>query len=502
MDANIIQQIQGSIPFFVPELMLTATFLLVLIGEIITKRSGYVSFGIITAAGLLATIFLSYQLYRAPDTSLFFRMIVVDRFAIFFKIIFAISALLIVLFSMNSNELKKYSAGEYYCLILSVVLGMNLLAASTNLLMIWLALELVSIPSYLLSGFLKDDRLSAEASLKFVIYGSVSTAVMLFGMSYLYGMTGAYEINDIRNVLRGAEINPAVLLITVALILVGIGYKIAAVPFHFWLPDVFQGSPTAITAFFSYGPKAAGFAFLIRFFYGVFAEGRPEYRVVGSLHWPTLMSIIAAVTMTVGNVVAMWQSSMKRMLAYSSIAHVGYMLMGFVLLREEGIQAILFYLMIYMVMNLGAFLVVIALSPHMDSDNLNQYRGLRGRSPFAASMLAIFMLSLTGIPPFAGFIGKFYLFAAAVHAKFYWLVIVAVLNSVVSFVYYGGVVKRMFLEEGGSDPIPIPQLSRILLVVLSISVLVMGLYWTPFAEYSRTSAALFFERARIALQSP
>jgi NADH-quinone oxidoreductase subunit N len=500
VDPEIIQQIQSSIPYFVHELMLTATFLLVLIGEIIAKRSSYVGFGIITVAGLIATIFLSLQLYKVPDASLFFRMIVVDRFAIFFKIIFSLSAVLIVLFSMNSNELKKYSAGEYYCLLLSVVLGMNLLASSTNLLMIWLALELVSIPSYLLSGFLKDDRLSAEAALKFVIYGSVSTAIMLFGLSYLYGMTGAYEINDIRNALRSSQINSAVLLITVSLILVGVGYKIAAVPFHFWLPDVFQGSPTAITAFFSYGPKAAGLAFLIRLFYGIFAEGGPNYEVVGQLHWPTLMAMIAAITMTVGNVVAIWQTSMKRMLAYSSIAHVGYMLMGFVLLRREGIEAILFYLLIYMVMNLGAFLVVIALSSHMDSDNLAQYRGLRARSPFAAAMLAMFMLSLTGIPPFAGFIGKFYLFAAAVHAQFYWLVVVAVLNSVVSFVYYGGVVKRMFLEEGGTEPIQIPRLSRVLLVFFAVAVLVMGLYWSPFADYSQMSANILFEKARLALK--
>jgi NADH-quinone oxidoreductase subunit N len=500
MDPIAIQEIQSSIPFFVPELMLSATFMLVLIGEIITKRSSYVGFGIITAVGLAATLFLSFQLYKVPDTSLFFRMIVVDRFSIFFRIVCTFSALLIVLFSMNSKELRKYSAGEYYCLLIAVTLGMSLLASSTNLLMIWLALELVSIPSYLLSGFLKDDRLSAEAALKFVIYGSVSTAIMLFGLSYLYGMTGAYEINDIRNALQSTQVNSAVLLITVALILVGIGYKIAAVPFHFWLPDVFQGSPTAITAFFSYGPKAAGFALLIRFFYGVFAEGGPEYRIVGDLHWPTLMAWIAAVTMTVGNVVAIWQTSMKRMLAYSSIAHVGYMMMGFVLLSQEGIQAILFYLLVYLVMNLGAFLVVIALSDQMDSDDLMQYKGLGSRSPFAAAALAMFMLSLTGIPPFAGFIGKFYLFAAAVHAKFYWLVIIAVLNSVVSFVYYGGVVKRMYLEEGSTTPISLPSLSRALLVIFAIVVLVMGVYWPPFADYSRHSAQIFFEKVRLAFQ--
>jgi len=500
MTPEIIHQIKISIPYFVPELMLSATFILVLIGEVLTKRSTYTGFGIITAGGLIATLFLSVQMYKLPETSIFFRMMVVDQFAIFFKIIFAISAVLIVLFSMGSRELRKYSAGEYYCLLLAVVLGMNLLASSTNLLMIWLALELVSIPSYLLSGFLKDDKLSVEASLKFVIYGSVSTAIMLFGLSYLYGMTGAYEINDLRAAISTTHMNSVVLLMTVSLILVGVGYKIAAVPFHFWLPDVFQGSPTAITAFFSYGPKAAGFAFLIRFFYGVFAQGGPDYHVVGTFHWPTLMAMIAAITMTVGNVVAIWQTSMKRMLAYSSIAHVGYMMMGFVLLQQQGIQAILFYLMVYMVMNLGAFLVVIALSSHMDSDNLSQYRGLGSRSPFAAAILAMFMLSLTGIPPFAGFIGKFYLFAAAIHAKFYWLVIVAVLNSVVSFVYYGGVVRRMYLEEGSREAIPVPVLSRALMIVLAVAVLVMGLYWSPFADYSQRSAGILFENISLAFR--
>ncbi len=499
MDPTAVLQIKNSIPYFVPELMLSATFLLVLIGEIVTKRSTYGGFGLITLGGLIATAFLSLQLYKLPETSLFFRMIVVDNFGIFFKVIFAVSAILVVLFSMNSPELEKYSAGEYYCLIIAVVLGMNLLASSTNLLMIWLALELVSIPSYLLAGFLKEDKLSTEAALKFVIYGSVSTAIMLFGFSYLYGMTGAYEINDIRAALKAGEINSTVLLITVSLILVGIGYKIASVPFHFWLPDVFQGSPTAITAFFSYGPKAAGLALLIRFFYGVFAEGGPAYEVVGGLYWPALMAMMAAITMTVGNVVAIWQTSMKRMLGYSSIAHVGYMLMGFVLLRQDGIQAILFYLMIYMVMNLGAFLVVIALSGQMESDDLSQYRGLAARSQFASAILGIFMLSLTGIPPFAGFIGKFYLFAAAVHAEFYWLVIVAVLNSVVSFVYYGGVVRRMYLEEASSNtPIVLPSLSRTLLVILAIAVLAMGVYWSPIADYSERSARFFSQKAAIA----
>ena len=268
---------------------------------------------------------------------------------------------------------------------------MNFLASANNLLMLWLALELVSIPSYLLSGFLKGDRKSAEASLKFVIYGSVSTAVMLFGLSYLYGMSGSYELNQIRAFLMTAQINPAILMFIVSLIFAGIGYKIAAVPFHFWCPDVYEGSPTVITAFFSLGPKAAGFALLIRFFYGMFATGGPSsYHVVGSFDWPTLLMLMAALTMTVGNVVAIWQRSMKRMLAYSSISHIGYMLVAFVILRQDALSAILFYILIYMVMNLGAFLVVIALSSSMDSDHLSDYRGLISRNPMAASLMALF----------------------------------------------------------------------------------------------------------------
>ncbi len=501
MPPSVIVEINNSLGYFLPELILSVTFLIILVVEIFSNRSSYVALGVITILGLLASMAAAFQLYSMPPAYIFFRMMTVDHFAIFFKFVFGISTVLIVLFTMNSDELKRYNAGEYYCLILATVLGMNLLASSNNLLMIWLALELVSVPSYLLSGFLKDDRLSAEASLKFVIYGSVSTAVMLFGLSYLYGLTGAYELSQIREALLVTSVHSGILLITVSLILVGIGYKIAAVPFHFWCPDVYQGSPVVITAFFSIGPKAAGFSLLIRFFYGIFATGGPEYEIVGNFHWPTLMALVAAITMTVGNVVALWQTSMKRMMAYSSIAHVGYMLMGFVLLNSEGIQSILFYVLIYLVMNLGAFLVVIAVSSKIDSDNLAEYRGLMIRNPLAASVLTIFLLSLTGIPPLAGFIGKFYLFMAAWHAKFYWLVIVAAINSVVSFAYYGGVVKRMILEERPvKERFNLPRLSTVLLTVLAIMTFFMGLYWPPFAEFSQESASMLLKSVSLAFK--
>ncbi len=501
MSPSIILEIKNSMGYFYPELILSVTFLIVLIAEILSRRSNYVTLGIITIVGLFASMAAAYQLYSMEQTYIFFRMMTVDHFAIFFKLLFAVSTILIVLFTMNSDELKRYDAGEYYCLMIASVLGMNLLASANNLLMIWLALELVSIPSYLLAGFLKDDRLSAEASLKFVLYGSVSTAVMLFGLSYLYGFTGAYELSSIREALLNTPVPSGVLLITVSLILVGIGYKIAAVPFHFWCPDVYQGSPLVITAFFSVGPKAAGFALLIRFFYGIFAQGGPNFEIVGNFNWPMMMALISAITMTVGNVVALWQTSMKRMMAYSSIAHVGYMMMGFVLLNSEGIQSILFYTLVYLVMNLGAFLVVVAVSSKMDSDNLSEYRGLMTRSPLAASVLTVFMLSLTGIPALGGFIGKLYLFMAAWHAKFYWLVILASVNSVISFAYYGGVVKRMILEDGAvKDKITLPRLSTVLLTVLAIMTFFMGLYWSPFAEFSQQSANMLLEKVSIALK--
>ncbi len=282
MSPSIILEIKNSMGYFYPELILSVTFLIVLIAEIFSKRSSYITLGIITIVGLFASMVAAYQLYSMDQTYIFFRMMTVDHFAIFFKFLFAISTILIVLFTLNSDELKRYDAGEYYCLLIATVLGMNLLASANNLLMIWLALELVSIPSYLLSGFLKDDRLSAEASLKFVLYGSVSTAVMLFGLSYLYGFTGAYELSSIREALLNTPVPSGILLITVSLILVGIGYKIAAVPFHFWCPDVYQGSPLVITAFFSVGPKAAGFALLIRFFYGIFAQGGPTSKLLAT----------------------------------------------------------------------------------------------------------------------------------------------------------------------------------------------------------------------------
>lgn len=507
MDQSTIQQIQQSLPYIVPELILTVTFLAVLIGEIFSRRSSFLTFGILTIAGIVLSMFSASQLYRLEQAYAFFGMIAVDNFAIFFKFVFAVATILVVVFSFDSEELKRYSAGEYYSLILAVLIGMNLLAAANNLLMIWLSLELVSVPSYLLAGYLKDDRLSAEASVKYVIYGAVSTAVMLFGFSYLFGMSGgAYELNAIRSFLMTTPVHSGVLLIVTALILVGIGYKIGAVPFHFWCPDVYQGAPTVITAFFSIGPKAAGFALLIRFFYGAFAQlgtlhGQEVYQLVGTLQWPMLLSIVSAITMTTGNVIAIWQTSIKRMLAYSSIAHVGYMLMGFVVLRGEGIAAILFYLLVYLAMNLGAFLVVIALSSRMDSDDLSQYRGLMARSPIAASILSIFLLSLTGIPPMGGFVGKIYLFMAAVHAQYYWLVLVAVLNSVVSFVYYGGVIRRMILEEGTTrEPITLPRLSTAVLALLAIAVLLMGVLWSPFADFSRDSASLISHAAAVALK--
>ncbi len=499
MQPSVILEINNSLRYFIPELILSAAFLIVLIAETFSKRSSYVTLGIISIIGVAASMIAAFNQYDLAPNFIFFRMMTVDHFGIYFKIIFAISTILVVLLAMNSDELKRYNAGEFYCLILASVLGMNLLATANNLLMIWLALELVSIPSYLLSGFLKEDRLSAEASLKFVIYGSVSTAVMLFGLSYLYGLTGAYELSQIRDSLITTNINPALLLIMVSLVLVGIGYKIAAVPFHFWCPDVYQGSPLVITAFFSIGPKAAGFALMIRFFYGVFAQGAPDYEIVGNFHWPTFMALIAAITMTVGNVVALWQTSMKRMLAYSSIAHVGYMMMGFVLLNDAGIQSILFYTLIYLVMNLGAFAVVIAVSSKMKSDELSEYRGLMLRSPFAASVFTIFLLSLTGIPALGGFIGKLYLFMAAWHAQFYWLVILAAINSVISFAYYGGVIKRMILEDGSSkEKFTLPRLSMIVLTVLAILTFMMGLYWSPFAEFSQESAGMLIGSSAIA----
>ncbi|MYB66671.1 NADH-quinone oxidoreductase subunit N, partial [Candidatus Poribacteria bacterium] len=313
--------------------------------------------------------------------------------------------------------------------------------------MIFISLETVSLTSYILAGFLTHSPRSSEAAFKYITYGAVASGTMLFGLSLIFGMTGTGDLAEISTrlpeVLASGQVTALGLLIAITFILAGVGYKIASVPFHMWSPDVYEGAPIPITAFLSVASKAAGFALFLRFFYSGFsAQG-----LLDSVDWGILLAIVSALTMTVGNLAALPQRNVKRLLAYSSIAHGGYLLMGGVLLTSDGLSAILFYLIVYLFMNLGAFYVVILVANDSGSEMIEGYRGLSSRSPLVAGAMVIFLVSLTGIPPFAGFFGKFFLFKAVIDEGFYWLAFIGLINSVISLYYYARIIKAMYFES-------------------------------------------------------
>jgi len=411
---------------------------------------------------------------------IFLRMLQLDSFAKFFKIFFIAVASATILFSIRSKEISDSYRGEYYGLLLAITLGMSLMASATNLLMIYLALELVSISSYILASFsAQRPQQASETSFKFIIFGAAASGIMLFGISLLFGITGEANFSAISAALTAnAQLDNFVVLLPILFIFAGIGYKLASVPFHQWAPDVYEGAPTQITAFLSVASKAAGFALLLRFFYSALAQPLQEgWQIVRDVDWPLLLAIISALTMTVGNLSALLQNNLKRLLAYSSIAHGGYVLMAAVALSQQGVQSMLFYLVIYLFMNLGAFFVIILVADKLNSEEIDVYRGLRTRAPIVAVAMAIFLFSLTGIPPFAGFFGKLWLFGAVIEAgaKWYWLAIVGIINSVIALYYYVRIVKAMFLEDSPeTTPLKFSPAHLILLIIFVIPTILLG----------------------------
>ncbi|MBI5342419.1 MAG: NADH-quinone oxidoreductase subunit N [Deltaproteobacteria bacterium] len=483
----------ASLIHFLPELAVTATILLLVVVHVAGKNRQSAAPALLSLAGVGAALLLAALQPASAGRSLFEGMVALDGFAIFFKALTALATIVVIFMSMDSGELAGRSQAEYYIFLLSVLLGMFLLTASTDIVMLYLSLELVSIPSYLLAGYLKGRESSTEAAMKYVVYGATASGVMIYGFSLLYGLTGTTQIGEIGRALATGDA-PLPVLLAAVMVTVGFGFKIAAVPFHMWSPDVYEGAPTPITAFLSVGPKAAGFAVLVRFFYTVFASpdvAAGVWKISSRVDWTLLFGVLSAVTMSVGNLVAVNQTNVKRLLAYSSIAHAGYMLMGFVLLTPAGLQAILFYLVVYLFMNLGAFYVVILVANGTRSENISDYSGLGSRAPFAAVSLAIFLFALTGIPPFSGFIGKVYLFAEVINRGVYWLAVVAALNSVVSLYYYARIVKVMFLEDPkDSTELPVPLFPRSVLCFLAIPTLLLGVYWEPVARVAANSVKL------------
>ena len=487
-----------SLEFFIPEIILVITILACLITDLFLKKSKTDLIGWVLGIGLIIVGLSVYNLSSVPPTTLFSDMIVIDPFSSYMKIIIIISTLLIIVASWANGELSKYRKGEYFTLIGIMVVGLFLMTSSIDIIMLYVSIEVVSIMSFVLAGYLKLNTRSNEAGLKYVIYGAFSSGVMLFGLSLVFGLTGSTNYFVIQEAISSMDssANPA-LIMALLMIFAGFGYKISSVPFHFWTPDVYEGAPTTITAYLSVAPKAAGFAMIIRFFHQVFSDSVAlSGNAMGytDLPWPEIIGILAVVTMTLGNLVAIQQESIKRMLAYSSIAHAGYMMLALPVLSIEAVESIMIYLFVYIFMNLGAFFIVIIVKNKTGGETFEEYDGLGWKMPIVGALMTLFMLSLTGLPPTAGFVGKLYIFKTLVGAgsDFLWLVIAGGINSVISLYYYFHVVKVMFLSGKRSDKLSYPpSLMLGLIIFTAVPSLVLGLYWNPLAKWVKESLVFY-----------
>jgi len=453
-----------SLKYFIPELVLLGGAFAALTLDFFIKQKKLVG------EFSLLVIVLALCLVKPPTQSLplFFGFFHLDAFAHFFRYLALGAVGVTILISLSYAPLKKRYAGEFYGLFLFMAFALILVATANNLLMIFLAVEFVSMLSYLLVGFLKNDPKSKEAAIKYLLFGSVCSAVMLYGMSFLYGVSGSLDLSVIGNALFYAPFKPLAIM-AVLFFFVGLGFKISMAPFHMWAPDVYEGAPTPVTAFLTVAPKALGFAVLARVLVTAFGHFTNV--------WSPVLVILSILTMTLGNITAISQSNIKRFLAYSSIAQAGYILMGLAVFSLLGRDAILIYLLAYLLTNLGAFTVVLFVGGETQSDSLDAYAGLSKRSPTAAAMFTVFLLSLAGLPPLAGFIGKYYVFAAAIQGNFIMLAVVAAINSAIAAYYYFRVIRLMYLTPATGPAFPAPSKSlTTALWILFLGVLALGVF--------------------------
>lgn len=468
--------------YLLPELLLTGGALLVLVVDLLLPRREEATFGV--ALLTLSVTGAAVVGFTGVDTTISAGLLAIDGFATFFKVVVIVSALLTVLMSPTYLRVEGVRPGEYYFLILCATLGMLFMSSGIDLITLFIGLETMAISFYILAGYLKPNRRSNEASVKYFLLGGFSLGILLYGMSLFYGATGTTNLAGMAEALAGGE---RTLMVSLALVLLvaGMGFKIAAVPFHMWAPDVYEGAPTPVTAYLSVGSKAASFAMILR----IFIEGLPSLVA----DWQLLFWVLAAVTMTVGNIAALTQNNTKRMLAYSSIAHAGYILIGVVAGTERGVAAALVYLGVYLFMQLGAFAVVAMLRREdVVGDELKDLSGLYLRRPFVAIAMLIFMLSLGGIPPTAGFMGKLWLFGAAIESGLVWLAVIFVVNSVISLYYYYRVIVFMWLkdETAGSDIVMSPAMATALVIAV-VGSLLFGLYPQVLFDHAQLAADAF-----------
>jgi len=497
-----MDEVLRSLNRFGPELILTAALLLVVLVDASGAGARNALNRLLTGLGLLAALVACPPLAR-PEAAgaIFSGMLQVDAMGVFFKVLLLASSLLLLLsFTFkNSRELFGLGQGEFYALLLALTLSNLLLAAANDTVMLYLSLEMVSLTSYVMVAYMKGDRKSNEASLKYVLFGAVSTGVMVYGLSLLFGLTGSTEFGKIREALflGVSDQNRFAAYAIVLFVFAGFAFKTAVAPLHFWCPDVYEGAPTPVTALLSVAPKAAGFAVMLRFFFGSLSSPmNGPLDLVGTLDWPAMLMVISILTMTVGNVAALSQTNMKRLLAYSSIAHAGFILMGVVSLSETGARGMMVYLLAYLFMNLGAFLVVTLIHREDGTFDLRDYAGLVRRSPFLTFAMSVFVLSLVGIPPLVGYLGKLYVFAAAIEKGLYWLALAGALNAALGAYYDFRILKTMMVEEG--DPaklsFDLPLVDKAWLVVFMIANVAPILLWGTIDGWTRSSLPLLAAR--------
>ena len=482
-----------NLELFTPELSLAGTAIAVILLDLFVERKGLLT--AVSIIGLLVSAAFTIANWGTNPQAIFNNMLAVDHFALFFKLLFLGIAALVILSSVDYVSRFSRFHGEYHALVLFSALGMMLMAATADLIAIFVALELTSISLYVLAGFLKDPK-STESSLKYLLLGAVSSAVLLYGMAMVFGFTGTTQLGGIAEAIRGVQSvadNPA-LVLGVVLLIAGFGFKIAAVPFQMWVPDVYEGAPTPIVAYLSVGSKAAGFAIILRVFFSAFRL--PDWL---SSDWGMVFAVLAAIGMFLGNLTALPQVNIKRMLGYSSIAQAGYLLVGLATMGVVAASAdtigrstVLFFLTGYAFANMGAFIAIIAISNKVKSDLIDDYSGMGKRAPLLALGLTLCLISLIGMPPAVGFMAKFYIFSGAIQNGLLWLVIIAVINSVISAFYYLRVVKVMWLNEPSSEEkVESSGALRIALSLACLGVLVLGVVPDFAMKLAEWAASIF-----------
>jgi len=470
--------------FLLPEIILAIGASALLLAPVIGSRGAGKSAKIwalvvlgITAASLVAC---SAAVTKIDQTPMFASMFVLDAFSIFFKMLFIVAIAMIVLLSDDFLRESRYSPWEYYSLLAFALSGMMFMASGMNLATIYIGLELMSLSSYILAGYYKSEEKSTEAAMKYFVLGAVSSAILLYGISLIYGVCGSLNLLAIDAAMSTLLTNDA-LMVGIMLLGAGLCFKIAAAPFHVWTPDVYEGAPTPVTAFLSTASKAAALAIFARIFY----VGLNHF----SLDWSFVLATVAALSMIVGNIAAITQDNVKRMLAYSSIGHAGYALLGIIAMSELGIRSVLIYSLVYLFANLGVWSIVLMLRRHeYAGEQIDDFAGLSSRAPMWAFAMVIFLLSLGGIPPTAGFIGKYFLFSAAIQAGFGWLAILAVLMSAVSMFFYLRIVVAMYLWEGKAAEVTVSRSLNIVAGICLAVTLLLGLYPPPLLKQVEISS--------------